>query len=78
MQQTVGEWGNNLAVRIPKEATFFKKGQKVTVEVREDMITVTPLKKRISMAERLANNDISTHPGILVDWGPDVGDEVVE
>ena len=78
MQQTIGEWGNNLAVRIPKEVPFFKKGQKVEVVVKENFIEIVPVKKRRSMAELLAKEDTTTHPGILVDFGPNVGEEVIE
>jgi len=78
MIQTVGMWGNNLAVRIPKDVPFLRKGESVELIIKKDMIQIVPVRKRRSMAELLADEDISTHPGILVDFGPDVGEEVVK
>ena len=44
MEQTVGTWGNNHAVRIPKELDTFKTGEKVSVSQLEDgSICITPL-----------------------------------
>lgn len=78
MIQTVGVWGNNLAVRLPKSVSFLKKGQSVEIVVEKDMIQIVPVKRRRTMAELLANENITTHPGDLVDFGPDVGKEVIE
>ena len=75
MIQTVGVWGNNLAVRLPKSVSFLKKGQAVEVLVQEDLIKIVPVKKKRSIEEILANEDISTHPGIFIDFG-NVGREV--
>ena len=78
MLQTVGKWGNNLAVRIPNEVTILRKGQSVNVVVKDDIIQIIPIKKRRTMAEILAPETQETHPGILVDFGADVGNEVLE
>ena len=69
MIQTVGVWGNNLAVRLPKSVSFLKKGQAVEVLVQENSIQIVPVKKRRSIEEVLENEDISTHPGLFVDFG---------
>ena len=76
MIQTVGIWGNNLAVKIPKDVSFLKKGQSVEVIVKDEIIHIVPVKKRRSMAELLAGHN-GIFKGELVDFGPDVGEEVV-
>ena len=77
MIQTVGTWGNNLAIRIPKNVSLLKKGQLVEVLVGEDMIQIIPVKKRRSIAELRAASMYTEHPGNLVDFGPDVGKEII-
>ena len=76
MIQTVGVWGNNLAVRIPKDVSFLKKGQSVEVIVKDDMVQIVPVKRRRSMAELLAGHK-GVFKGELVDFGPEAGDEAV-
>lgn len=76
MIQTVGVWGNNLAVRIPKNTSFLKKGQAVEVVVKDDMIQIVPVKRKRSMAELLAGQN-EVFKGELVDFGPEEGDEAI-
>ena len=76
MIQTVGVWGNNLAVRIPKNVPFLQKGQSVKVVVTDDMIQIIPVKKRRSMAELLADHK-GVFKGELIDFGPEAGDEAI-
>jgi antitoxin component of MazEF toxin-antitoxin module len=75
MYQTIGKWGNNLAIRIPSGVTYFKKGQLVEVLIEEERIQIVPVKRRRKMAELLASETKNTHPGEMVDFGPDVGGE---
>ena len=77
MIQTVGTWGNNLAIRIPKSISLLKKGQSVEVLVKEDMIQIIPVKRRRTIAELRAASEHTKHPGILIDFGPDVGKEII-
>ena len=76
MIQTVGTWGDNLTVRIPKDASFLHKGQSVEVIIKDDMIQIVPIKKRRSMAEILAGHNV-VFKGELVDFGPEAGDEAI-
>ena len=76
MVQTVGVWGNNLAVRIPKNVPFLQKGQSVNIIIKDDMLQIVPIKRRRSMAELLAEQK-GVFKGELVDFGSEVGDEVV-
>ena len=76
MIQTVGAWGNNLAVRIPRNVSFLQKGQSVEVIIKDDMIQIVPVKKRRSMTEILAGHK-GVFKGELVDFGPEAGDEAI-
>jgi antitoxin component of MazEF toxin-antitoxin module len=76
MIQTVGIWGNNLAVRIPRDVSFLKKGQPVEVIVNDNTIQIVPVKRRRSMAELLDGHK-GVFKGELVDFGPDAGEEAV-
>ena len=69
MIQTVGMWANNLAVRLPKTVSFLQKGQTVEVLVQENSVQIIPVKKRRGIEEILENEDISTHPGLFIDFG---------
>ena len=74
MIQTVGVWGNNLAVRIPKNVSFLKKGQSVEVLIKNQTIQIVPVARRRSMAELLANEN-GVFNGELIDFGESVGEE---
>jgi antitoxin component of MazEF toxin-antitoxin module len=47
MEQTVGVWGNNHAVRIPKDIDVFKTGEKVHLNTLDDgSILISPVDPR--------------------------------
>ena len=85
MQVRVSRWGNSLAVRLPKpvaEDLRLEEGQPVQVEVEDGSVRLTPVKQRkyptlaemVAEMERIgAENEPPT-----VDWGPDVGAEVID
>jgi antitoxin MazE len=74
MRQTVGIWGNNLAVRLPKAISIFTNGQKVEVSQVDDGVLIRPVSGRRSMAQILASFD-GVHEGELVDFGKPEGNE---
>ena len=85
MQVRVSKWGNSLAVRLPKELAeklALKEGQTVDVSIEGKALTVRPFAKRRSptLAEMVAEAKRlgpEHEPGI-VDWGPDVGAEIID
>jgi antitoxin component of MazEF toxin-antitoxin module len=57
MEQTIGVWGNNHAVRIPKELDTFESGEKVNINQLEDgSICITPAARLRSLKDLL--NDL--------------------
>lgn len=75
MQQTVGLWGNNLAVRLPKAISIFTNGQKVEVSQVDGGILISPVAGRRNMAQILSSFE-GVHEGELVDFGKPEGNEV--
>lgn len=57
MYTTIQKWGNSNAIRIPKtilEMTELSENDKVELRVQDGNITIIPVKKHISLAERIA------------------------
>jgi antitoxin MazE len=78
MKTAVQQWGNSLALRIPKafaEQTRVKKGTPVRLTVEKGRMIVTPLKeKELSLKKLLAQvTPENVHPE--TDWGSAVGKE---
>jgi len=74
MQQTIGRWGNNLAVRVPKAIKLFTHGQKVEISQVGGGILIKPVGGRRSMAQILSSFD-GVHEGELADFGGPEGNE---
>ncbi len=79
VQLTIQQWGNSLAVRIPKaiaRSAHFMVGQTVEVIAQEVGISVVPVgQRRLTLEERLAHFDPSKHSGEVLISGR-VGAEV--
>ena len=57
MYTTIQKWGNSNAIRIPKtilEMTELSENDKVELRVQDGNITIIPIKKHISLDERIA------------------------
>ena len=85
MQVRVSKWGNSLAVRLPKavaERLNIKVGQAVDLSLEDHVLTVRPvtgkrhptLEELVAEAKRLGPE----HEPETVDWGPDVGAEIID
>jgi antitoxin component of MazEF toxin-antitoxin module len=73
--QQVGVWGNNLAIRIPKNVDLFRKGDRVELVQTNEGLLITPAKRsRRSMAEILKTED-GVFRGELADFGQAAGEE---
>ncbi len=81
METNIQKWGNSLGVRLPKSITdkqSLKEGSRVLVTETKTGIAIEVVKKkRTTLDELLKNFDRKTQHG-LVEWGPDVGEEVLE
>lgn len=85
MQGQISRWGNSLGVRIPKEVANrvgLADGARVEIEVRQGEVVISPVKRRLrySLEELVAGvTPAEAHArSAEIDWGPDVGGEIVE
>ncbi|MHB8523574.1 MAG: AbrB/MazE/SpoVT family DNA-binding domain-containing protein [Limisphaerales bacterium] len=79
MKTAIQQWGNSLALRIPKafaEQTKMRKGTPVTLVVEKGRVIVTPSEgKEISLKRLLAKvTPENLHPE--TNWGPLRGREI--
>ena len=79
MNTQIKKWGNSLAVRIPKsilDKTNLKEGGDVFVDFKNGVITLKPSVKKETLKDLLKRvTPENRHPEI--DWGEDVGNEIV-
>jgi antitoxin MazE len=78
---TVRKWGNSLAVRIPAalaEKLEVSSGTPVEITAKNGSIIITPRKRpKYTLRELLKGCKPGKFHGEL-DWGPDVGREVID
>lgn len=58
MFTTIQRWGNSKAVRLPKailEAASLKENDKVEIQVKEGNVVIIPMKKHLTLKERIAD-----------------------
>jgi antitoxin MazE len=81
MTTKIQRWGNSLGVRIPQEmarALGLREAGVVSLSIKGDSLVISrPKKPSYTLAELLKKFD-SKKQHELVDWGADVGAEVVE
>lgn len=85
MQVRVSRWGNSLAVRLPKSVADhlrLEEGQTVDLEVQNGSVRLRPVgpRKHPTLAELVAEAKRlgPEHEPEIVDWGPDVGAEIID
>ncbi len=57
MYTKIQKWGNSKAVRLPKsilEKAKIKENDKVEIQVQDGNLIITPVKKHITLEERIA------------------------
>jgi antitoxin MazE len=79
MKSQIGQWGNSLAIRIPKyvvEALELKPNDAVECTVESGKLVVQRVQNlpELSLDELLAG--VTEPPEPEVDWGKPMGDEV--
>jgi antitoxin MazE len=79
MQTTIQQWGNSLALRIPKafaRQTKVKKGSRIQLTVEKGRMVVAPIVSReVSLESLLAGvTPENIHPE--TDWGKPRGKEI--
>jgi antitoxin MazE len=76
---TLQKWGNSLGVRVPKGFTDqlgLGEGAEIDLAVHDGAIVIRPARKRYALADLLADCRPERRPE-PIDWGPDVGGEVL-
>jgi antitoxin MazE len=79
MKSQVGQWGNSLAVRIPKyvvEALALKPNDTMECSVQDGRMVFEAVRAlpELSLEELLA--EVTTEPEGELDWGSPMGNEV--
>ena len=79
MQTMIQQWGNSLALRIPKafaQQANVKKGSRIKLTVEKNRLVMEPVEKRkITLKELLAGvTPENIHPE--TDWGKPMGKEI--
>jgi len=79
MTTKLKKWGNSYGIRIPREMLLrhgFKKDGPVQLIDEKNGIKIEPLHKKPTLDELLDQIDPKNIPE-LIDWGPDVGNEIL-
>jgi antitoxin component of MazEF toxin-antitoxin module len=80
----VGRWGKNLALRFPNEiAAAFQlhEGDRVEIESGPEQIVIRRAKPRYTLDELFAGKSPDEWREVYAnayDWGPDIGQEIIE
>ena len=81
MRVQIARWGNSLGLRVPKDVAReigLTEGSKVDIEAKGNRIVVTPVRRTYTLAELLKDTTPEAYRESVVDWGPDVGREIVD
>lgn len=76
----VMKWGNSLAVRIPKavaESAGLQEGDPILIDATKGHVQLRAA-ERIPTLEELVAQITPKNRHKELDWGPDVGEEIVE
>ena len=86
MRVKIAEWGNSLGLRVPKavaDQLGLKAGSEVDVSLEGGVATIAPapparpkLEEMVAEMKRLMAAGVE--PPETVDWGPDVGAEIID
>lgn len=78
MKSKLSNWGNSLAVRLPRSilnALNLKKDDKVIIKQHNNQIIITPAKKTYNLADMIKNID-SDNIHTEIETGDSVGNEL--
>jgi antitoxin MazE len=79
MQATIQQWGNSLALRIPKafaQQTRVKKGSRVSLTLENGRVIMKPIRRRKYTLQELVSKITPQNRHPEMDWGPPQGKEV--
>lgn len=75
------KWGNSSGVRLPKkviDAARLDPNQSMSVSLQGDSIILTPVRKEEYTLETMLKGVTPEMVGGELDWGPDVGSEIID
>lgn len=81
MSSRISRWGNSVAVRIPKEVleqAGLREGQRVDFSTRDGVVEVRKRRPTIKELFAEAAKQGPLEPPEPIDWGPDVGAEIID
>ncbi len=81
METNIQKWGNSLGVRLPKSIALSKSlrvGSRVEVNETKTGISIEVVQKNHPTLDELLKKFDTKTQHDLVDWGSDLGEEVVE
>lgn len=76
-QGKVKQWGNSLALRLPSgvaKAAGLEEDTLVKITAADGQVVIEPVRRRMSLSERLAKFDPKRHGGDLIDSAPAGGE----
>ncbi|HWF18394.1 MAG TPA: AbrB/MazE/SpoVT family DNA-binding domain-containing protein [Verrucomicrobiae bacterium] len=79
MQATIQQWGNSLALRIPKafaQQTKVKKGSRVNLTLKNGRVIMEPIKRQKYTLQELVSRITSQNRHSETSWGMPQGKEV--
>jgi antitoxin MazE len=83
MKSKIAKWGNSAAVRLPADAlrvAGFSVGENIEVTAQAGVVELKSRRRIPTIAELFAEAEKQgpLEPPESVDWGPDVGSEVID
>ena len=79
MQTMIQQWGNSLALRIPKafaEQAKVKKGSRIKLTVEKNRLVIEPVEKKKVTLESLLAGVTPENIHAETDWGRPMGKEI--
>lgn len=76
-QGKVKQWGNSLALRLPSgvaKAAGLEEDTPVKITAADGQVVIEPVRRRMTLSERLAKFDPARHGGELIDSAPAGGE----
>lgn len=79
MNSSIGQWGNSLAVRLPKhilQTLDLKLNDRLTITEVDGKIILEPVRELEELSLDFLLSQVTESPESEVDWGKPEGDEV--
>ena len=81
MTTKIQKWGNSLGIRLPKaliESTSFSEGVEVVFSQKGSEIILQVVKRKYPTLKEIMKGMTRANFEPELDWGPDVGQEIID